>query len=625
MNVRFSGLTLTLFAALGMASTACSPDARIENTLEHAQVIITGEQEDELSGRSVTGIGDVDGDGRVDLAIGAQRYSYELADSLDDPTTQNGAGRVYLFSNLYADIDGDSAETADYTIRRDVGEADWLFHGRGDKHDGDEAGFSIAAVGHAFGGDELDDLLIGAPLTDRAADEQDNGGAYLIDTQALDQGSWEDGLTENGYDLQGADHGISFVGDSPSSMAGYSVAGAGDVDGDGIDDFLICAPREAYEADDGEIEPETGRTVLIYGVDSTSTWPSSLDPTPLVLDEQLTAASLNSFAVFHGESSYNRACKGNPGIGGAGDVDGDGNADILVGAPHHDGRTGRVYLALGGMGADRLAGTYRLPEVGGDPFRIYVGEGDGDQAGFAVAGAGDVDGDGHEDLLIGAPQCCERDCNAECEEPVDTGKAYLVFGATRAHMPKISHLEDADLRDDIVAFEGEAVDDRFGYAVAGAGDVNGDGYDDLLIGAPLHDGGEESDSGAVYLCLGGRTTSNRVGHVEDGRTFLFETPFIGEQDGEHAGSALASAGDANGDGLDDFLVGAPGYDDSMSDDVGRTYLHLGSAEYDTVMAPVGLRCGGSSIAPSPARNPWLLGLVLWWAWRRGSARVGRRG
>jgi len=614
----------TLLAAAMVGMVGCTEGVPGEIYVEFAHVLITGEQAEERSGVSVAGDWDYDGDGWPDLAIGAQRYSYVQEDSLDDPTVQQGAGRVYLFPNLYAAVGGDSSEAKDYAIRRDVGDAEWLFHGRGGKHAGDEAGYAIAAVGNAFGGDELDDLLIGAPLTDRAADAEDTGGAYLIDTHVLGDGALDAGMTEDGYDLQGADYGVGLVGDSAGSMAGYCVAAAGDVDGDGTDDILICAPRENHEEEDGEIEHETGRTVLIYGVDSVQSWPSSLDLTPLVLDEQLTAASVNSFAVFHGESSYNRACKGNPGIGAAGDVDGDGRGDFLIGAPHYDGRTGRVYLVMGGVGSDRLAGSYQLPAGGGDPFHLYAGEADGDQAGFSVAGAGDVDGDGYDDLLIGAPQCCERDCNAECVDNAHAGKAYLVLGAMRAQLPRITALTEADVRDDIIAFEGEGLDDRFGYAVAPAGDVNGDGFGDILVGAPRHDGGDDTDTGAAYLFLGGRTTSSRVGHVEDGRTFLFETPFVGTQDGEYVGTALAPAGDVDGDGLDDFLIGAPGYDDSGSLDVGRTYLHLGSADYDTPLAPVGLRCGGSSIAATPSANPWPLGLLLWWAWRRGSSRATPR-
>jgi hypothetical protein len=114
----------------------------------------------------------------------------------------------------------------------------------------------------------------------------------------------------------------------------------------------------------------------------------------------------------------------------------------------------------------------------------YQGEAKSDLAGRSVSGAGDVDGDGYDDLLVGA---CKND-----DGGLDAGAAYLVLGSAS---PASASLSTA------VAYQGEATADSAGRSVSGAGDADGDGYDDLLVGAYLNaDGG--SEAGAAYLILG---------------------------------------------------------------------------------------------------------------------------
>jgi hypothetical protein len=179
----------------------------------------------------------------------------------------------------------------------------------------------------------------------------------------------------------------------------------------------------------------------------------------------------------------------------------------------------------------------------------YLGEGGQDLSGCSVAIAGDVNGDGYDDLLIGAQ---------------NLNKVYLILGrASGWAMDTVLNNEDA-------SFLGENVDDRAGSKVAGAGDVNADGYSDILIGARQNDGGG-TDSGKIYLIFGKAT-----GWAKDTSLSNADASFLGEDNNDYAGEELGSAGDVNGDGFDDFLIGVlnnPGGGTSR----GQTYLILGNA------------------------------------------------
>lgn len=205
-----------------------------------------------------------------------------------------------------------------------------------------------------------------------------------------------------------------------------------------------------------------------------------------------------------------------------GDVDGDGQDDMLIGSPGNDDAgtdAGAVFLLLGA----NVVAPGSVSE-GAE----HLGAAAGDEAGASVAAAGDVNGDGLGDFLVGAPE--NDDGGAEA------GAAYLVYGSSS---PGSISLSVADV------LTGES-SDRLGRAVSAAGDVNADGYADLLIGAPLSDYTYVS-GGVVHLVLGGPSPDLASG-----------TRFGAERSGDLAGEAVAAAGDVDGDGLDDFLVGAPG-------------------------------------------------------------------
>ena len=138
-------------------------------------------------------------------------------------------------------------------------------------------------------------------------------------------------------------------------------------------------------------------------------------------------------------------------VSGAGDVDNDGYDDVIVGAYGND---------AGGSGAGRA---YVYSGQTGDIIWTFTGEADNDHFGHSVSGAGDVNNDGYDDLIVGAPNC-----------GVERGRAYVYSGLTGGLL---------------WTFTGEAAENYFGHAVSGAGDIDSDGYDDVIVGAYGNDDG----------------------------------------------------------------------------------------------------------------------------------------
>jgi len=333
-----------------------------------------------------------------------------------------------------------------------------------------------------------------------------------------------------------SDANASFIGENDDDYSGCSVAGAGDVNGDGYDDFLISA--YGYNAV-WDLYDE-GKTYLILG-DATTSWGMDFD-------------LANADASFIGESTSD--CSGWS-VSGAGDVNGDGYDDFLIGAPYYDviGQSdeGKTYLILGRQAAD-WGNDVNLANADAS----FIGENDSDWSGWSVAGAGDVNGDGYDDFLIGAPQ-------HDAIEPSDEGKTYLILGRQAADWGN-----DVNLANAYASFTGENAGDWSGTSVAGAGDVNSDGYGDFLIGAPGNSEGGNS-AGQTYLILG-----KASGWAKDSSLSGADASFIGENAYDASGRSVAGAGDVNGDGYNDFLIGAP-EDSDYGDTVGQAYLILGNA------------------------------------------------
>jgi len=297
-------------------------------------------------------------------------------------------------------------------------------------------------------------------------------------------------------------------GNQAGAQLGISVATAGDVNGDGYSDVVVGA----YRYDNGH--DDEGRAFVYLG----------------------SASGLGTSPVWSTESDQASAFFGWP-VAAAGDVNGDGYSDVIVGAYLYDNvetDEGRAYVFLG---SDTGLAT--------SPAWTAESNQEGARFGFPVATAGDVNGDGYADVIVGA-YLFE---NGETDE----GRAYVYLGSASGLATTPAWTA-----------EGNQIGADFGSAIATAGDVNGDGYSDVIVGAERHDN-VETDEGRVYAYLGSASglASTAAWTVESNQATAL------------LGSSVAAAGDVNGDGYSDVIVGAPFYDNVQGDE-GRAYVYLGS-------------------------------------------------
>jgi hypothetical protein len=258
-------------------------------------------------------------------------------------------------------------------------------------------------------------------------------------------------------------------------------------------------------------------------------------------------------------------------VASAGDVNGDGRADLVIGASGA-GSAGEAYVVFGKSSG--WSASLDLSALNGrNGFKLegaLNGHSNG-KLGASVAAAGDVDGDGYDDLLVGGP-----DQEVTSDDDDDSGAAYLVLGKASGWSGTVN-LRNVNGSDGVRFWGGNGVNTHLGRAVSSAGDLNGDGYDDMVVAAPSaygldyaagrsyvvfgHAGrwGDEPNGGSSYFSLG----------TLDGKTGF---TLLGEDGYDYSGSALAAAGDVNGDGFDDLIVGA-----SDADPPGEDMLRAGSA------------------------------------------------
>jgi hypothetical protein len=387
----------------------------------------------------------------------------------------------------------------------------------------DAFGTAVAKVGD-IDGDGYEDVLVGAYLSDRDQDRQDDvGRAYLF---------W-------GGPTPSTEPALIFTGDNAYDYFGISVAGVGDVNGDGYPDVAVGAYRATVTAACGggtSRLPGIGRVYVYFG------GPRS------TMDAKADAVLTGETTLLPGDPAS--ACRQDEEFGGsvagAGDINGDGYDDLVVGAREKTtpaSKTGRAYVFYGGpwfvgVGADRA-------DV------ILSGTATGDEFGEAVAGAGDTNGDGFADLVIGAPL---RDGLA-----VDSGAIFWYSG------------RGLPLMSPPLVRNGLAIEDNFGFSVASAGDVNRDGYADVVVGAFLDDAGAVNN-GSAALYLGGVPPFSTPATTYWGE--------IANSDDEF-GIAVSGAGDVNQDGYDDVIVGAYRNDAccgvTTGFDGGRAYLFIGES------------------------------------------------
>ncbi|MFT4976439.1 MAG: hypothetical protein ACI8S6_002336 [Myxococcota bacterium] len=346
-------------------------------------------------------------------------------------------------------------------------------------------GSGASALGQAvaggvdINGDGYDDIAVGAPGDGAGAVGVFFGGAGLSGALAMEDA---DALITGLVDGDETGHALVL----------------GDVDGDGYGDVLASAVGN----DGGD-----GAVYLFYG--------------PLSGRLSVNRADIWLDGTAAGEAAGSSLALG--------DFDREGTLDLLIGAPDRDSREGQAYLLWGD--------TLRSGTLGSVQDASYTGLGDETLTGAAVASAGDMNGDGRDELLIGAPQLSSGGHFA--------GVAYLLYGRGSLSGEGAAYTEAS------FALLGEDARDWMGTAVTGAGDLDGDGYDDIALGAP---GGDSGDHDGGMICLMYGRTIERSGYLD---VSACDAELIGTSYLQRAGSALSGVGDTDGDGGDDLVIGAP--------------------------------------------------------------------
>ena len=339
-------------------------------------------------------------------------------------------------------------------------------------------------------------------------------------------------------------NGFRINGIAAGDLSGISVSDAGDVNGDGIDDLIIGARSASPNGS------KSGQSYVVFGSHSG-------------LGSDLNLSILNGSNGFRINGIVTNDYSGIS-VSSAGDVNGDGIDDLIVGADRADPNgndSGQSYVVFGshsGFAADFTPSALN----GSNGFRIN-GIAAGDYSSYSVSSAGDVNGDGIDDLIVGA---IGADLNGS-----KSGQSYVVFGS-RNGFGSALNLSTLNGSNGFI-INGIAKDDNSGISVSSAGDVNGDGIDDLVIGA-FRASPNGSKSGQSYVVFGNR---NGFGSALNLSTLNGINGFRinGIVAGDYSGSSVSSAGDVNGDGVGDLIIGAFSASPNGSKS-GQSYVVFGS-------------------------------------------------
>lgn len=430
---------------------------------------------------------DVSGDGKSDIVIGAPGA--------------NSAGEVYLFfsDSIQGELNGSDISTSS---------AGKTFTG---ESAGDFFGHTVAIAGD-INGDEYADIIIGAPDAQSGGDNAGKAYIYFGGPPSLMD-------TEADVIISGADS---------NDNVGFSVSPAGDVNNDGFDDIIIGA-RNRYQSGN----PYAGEAYIFYGGSSLT----NKNGYPNLLAEEADV-------ILKGENAQD---KFGSSVSWAGDFNKDGYDDVIVGAPLADGSgnaRGRAYIFYGGAAMDSTADV------------TITGTANFDQLGFSLSRAGDMNGDGYGDVVTGAPL-------ADVDTAGDNkGKAYIIYGGGSVS----SSIDLAGSSASVTIMSGFEGYEHFGTSIGYGGDLNDDGYDDVIVGGQ-YQGMNSAFTGSAYIYLGGASVNN-----------THDVTFNGEDQSDWFGTAVAGAGDVDGDGYYDLLVGAYLADEGAGEDNGgKAYLYLGGS------------------------------------------------
>ncbi len=433
----------------------------------------------------VNNIGDINHDGVSDIAIGAPNES---------PNNITQAGTTYV---VFGKIGSWNASLDLTTLDGNNG---FAIYGNAA---GELSGFSVAGAGDV-NGDGIADLIIGAP------------GSYGGTSYIIFGGS---GIGNGGFlNLLSLDGSNGFIVNNtvPSQELGYSVSGAGDVNADGLGDILIGTPYTVNQY---------GVTFVIFG--KSGSWERLVDPATIV--------GQKGFAVQGPALTYTGAF-----VNAAGDVNGDRISDYVISSG-----VGNTYVIFGAVGLG-APGSLNLNGKNGILIPTLAGLLNGSptsRIGYvAAAGAGDVNGDGVADFIIGMPFKMAHGADV-------SGESYVYFGQRGTFI--LGTLNGTDGFTIPPIGNGVYLNGLNGKSVNFAGDFNGDGIDDFIVGAP-----GDTAAGSAYLIFGavgiGNSSIFDLTSLNGNNGLIFSNGIANSQ----CGWSTSSAGDINGDGVSDIIIGA---------------------------------------------------------------------
>lgn len=527
---------------------------------------IPGQTEGDRLGTSVYNAGDINGDGLDDSIVTA----VEAGDVNGEPDSYPYSDRR---GEAYVIFGTSENSNSTFNLENLNGDNGFKISGIDPNH---ELGRAVSAGD--LNGDGLDDLVLGAPNAGLIVSNygysysESNGEAYIIfgkqDNFAAD------------FDLNSLDGGNGFIlkGIDAEDLLGTAVTNAGDLNGDGIDDLAVSAAGggQLVTNEDGFTSSDRrGEVYVLFGKNSG-------------FEARINLSNLNGNNGFAVEGRDANNSLGSA-LSNAGDINGDGIDDLLVGTANggdvlddpfgngYSDQRGEVYVIYGKQ--DGFDDRFNVADLlnGVDGFAIS-GTGIEDNLGNAVSNAADLNGDGIDDLVLGA-------VNASTSgEYTREGEVYVIFGGQNNFGTQF----DLNSLDGNNGFSLAGIDpgDGLGNAV-NLGDFNGDGIDDLFVGAST--AGEDIGAfgysysdlrGEAYIIFGkdtGFTAQVDLANLSEDQG----SKVVGVNSDDLLGSAIASGGDINGDGAEDLIVSAPGVD--LGDEYtkeGTTYVIFGSSEVE---------------------------------------------
>lgn len=444
-----------------------------------------------ILGQSVAGAGDVNGDGYDDVIVGAINFDTGVSD----------AGAAFVFLGSATGISDGSSVTADSVLASDQALS--------------SMGQSVSGAGDV-NGDGYADVIVGA--SSYSNDHTHEGVAFVFLGSAS-------GIVDSNPTSAAA----RLEADQEEAHMGICVSSAGDVNGDGFADVIVGAA----DYDSGQINE--GAAFIFLGSESGI----------------MHGGPGDAATTFESNLAGSRAGYS---VSGAGDVNGDGYSDVIIGALNFDSRP-----APGAEGAAFLLTGSASGIADGNPSTAAA-QIESDQGnsglGLSVSGAGDVNGDGYADVIVGA--------NGYDSGQPEEGVAFVFLGSATG-------IPDGDPTTAAAKFESDQASAQMGFSVSKAGDVNGDGFGDVLVGAFGYDAGQSSE-GAAFFYLGS------ADGISGGNPATAASRVESDQVGARLGRSVAGAGDVNGDGYSDVIVGAPEFDTPPLFNDGAAFVYLGNGD-----------------------------------------------